>query len=299
MCTIVDSGNTVKNGDARLMSVKALSFSGFLLLFLLPTLALAAGRGGFASGAIWLSKEIITEGESVRISASLYNSYDEKLSGAVTFKDGLSPIGSASFSLSPGEGGIVSVSVKPAAGSHSYYAEITDATLDMDDGDMAATEIIGTKTAVIERTVKSAPKPEPAQSASAVSTTEGTQRAISDFSPAVGNVVNPVLDRIDSFRADATAYTEEAMNSARERVAAATSTEPAKDGKVLGVETPQFVENLAESKGVRAAWGYFLLYLNAILNAILRNAALFYPVAVVLLFIALRMLYRRLTGSYY
>lgn len=269
------------------------------LLLLVPAALFAAGRGGFASGAIWLSKEIITEGESVRISASLYNSYSDKLSGVVAFKDDDVSIGTASFSLSPGEGSIVSAATRPVAGPHSYHALIADATLDTNDGEMAATEIIGTKTAVIARTVATAPKPEPAQSASAVSTTEGTRRAISDFSPAVGNVVNPILDRIDSFRADAAAYTEEAMNSARERVAAATSTEPAKDGKVLGVETPQIIESVAESKGIRAAWGYFLLYLNAILNAILRNAALFYPVAVVLLFIALRMLYRRLTGRQY
>ncbi len=285
--------------NATLIGVKATSLL-LLLLFIVPSSLFAASRGGFASGAIWLSKEIITEEDSVRISVSLYNSYDDKLSGIVTFKDGGSAVGSASFSLSAGEGGIVSVSTKPSAGEHSYVAEITEATLDTNDGEQPVPDLIGSKTTVITRTVKSAPKKEEtSQAATAISTTQGAQERISDFSPTVGNVINPVLGAIDSFRADAAAYTESAMESARAKIAAATSTETAKDGKVLGVETPQIVENVAESKGIRSAWGYFLLYLNAILNAILRSAALFYPVAAITLFIALRMLYRRLTGRYY
>lgn len=267
--------------------------------FFLPALTFAAPQGGFTSGAIWASKEIITAGESLKISSSLYNSYDDKLSGTVVFNDGDVAVGSVSFSLPPGEGSIVSISVRPEAGEHSYFAEITEAALQKSGGTETLTDIIGSKTAAINRTVRPKPTVEKEQAASAISTTQGAQEKINDFSPTVGNVINPLLDRIDSFRANAAAYTEEGMSSARARVAEATSTETVKDGKILGVETPSFIENIVESKGVRSGWDYFLLYLNAIANAILKSAVLFYPIAVLLLFFAARMLYRRITGRYY
>jgi hypothetical protein len=281
------------------MSMKVTSIFFLALFLLLPTFAFASSRGGFASGAIWLSKEIITAGDSVRISASLYNSYDDRLAGTVSFKDGSHIVGEASFSLSAGEGTIVSVTTRPDVGEHSYYAEITEATLDTDEGEVRATEVIGTKTAVIARTVRPKPEELKEQTAAAISTTERAQEKITEVSPTAGKVINPLLERIDSFRADAAEYTAEAMTSARARIAEATSTEPAYDGKVLGVETPAFLEKTVESKGARAGWGYLLLYLNAILNTILRSAALFYPIAAITLFFALRMLYRKLTGRYY
>ncbi len=95
---------------------------GLALVIILPFSAHAAT---FAKQSLFLSKTPVTEGDTVLIHAVVANDGTAKFDGDVVFKDADTKIGSVAVSIAQGGANAVSVSWKPAAGSHNITAELT------------------------------------------------------------------------------------------------------------------------------------------------------------------------------
>lgn len=101
--------------------------AAFLLAFPLFALAAEAGppaQAGFPSQTIWVSKSSAAEGETVIVSAVVYNEEPETLRGTLVFSASGTRIGVREFELPSGESQIHSVEWKPRVGEYELTARI-------------------------------------------------------------------------------------------------------------------------------------------------------------------------------
>ncbi|KKW46132.1 MAG: hypothetical protein UY98_C0032G0008 [Candidatus Kaiserbacteria bacterium GW2011_GWA2_58_9] len=96
-----------------------------ILLLLLPAVSLAAEiQAGFPSQAIWASKSAAVEGETLVISAVVYNGNAAPLKGTLVFSADGARIGAREFELPEGKSQIHSIEWKPRAGEYRLAAAI-------------------------------------------------------------------------------------------------------------------------------------------------------------------------------
>ena len=90
------------------------SFFIVAILFLLPH---TAGATGFAKQSLFLSKSVVTEGDTVRIHAVVSNDDGRAaFTGTLSFTDGSATIGNVPVSLAGGEAGLsLSLGSQPRA----------------------------------------------------------------------------------------------------------------------------------------------------------------------------------------
>ena len=159
-----------------------------LCVLCLPSLAFAAS---FPKQSIFLSKEAVTEGDSVLIHATIVNDATSAFSGDIKFYDEDGLLGTFPVSLSSGETATESVSWKPKAGSHTVSADIIA---------KGSTDAVETEQA----TFTIAAKPAPAAEVSAVPSVSGLsgpngpvgssapiETAIANTSPTAGGILKP------------------------------------------------------------------------------------------------------------
>lgn len=231
-------------------------------LLLVPTLAFGAG---FAKQSLFLSKASVTEGDTVYIHAVVTNDASSAFKGEMVFKDNGTKIGAAPVSLDAGEAAAVSVSWKPSAGSHPIVAEL-----------MKDNESVEKQSA----TFSVAKKPEPAaavssQTAAAVESSEKIRDSIASFSPAAADATQPFFTLVDGGRQSASDFIEGQLATAKKNIG------PENEGSVLGAEA---VKN-APSNPMGTFWFVLwtlYLYVLTLLNFIIGNAGVFYPVLALL-----------------
>lgn len=247
-----------------------------LALLLAPATVFSAG---FAKQSLFLSKPSVTEGETVLIHAVVNNDSAASFKGEMTFNQGSAAIGKVPVSLDAGEAQAVSVSWKPAAGSHSITAELK-----------ADNEVVERQSA----TFSVAEKPKPAaqttssSQAAAVESSDGIQQGIAGFSPQAADATAPVFKLIDGGRAAAAEVLEGQIANTKKNLGPAAG-EP---GGVLGAEA---VKN-ASSNPMGTFWFILqtlYLYLLTVLNFIIGGAGVFYPVFALLILYMLWRLIRR------
>ncbi len=249
------------------------------MLLLLPALASGAG---FAKQSLFLSKSSVTEGETVLIHAVVNNDATEKFAGSLIFSDNSSRnIGSVPVSLAAGESSVVSVSWKPAAGSHTVVAELK-----------AGAETIEKQSA----TFVIAEKPKPAvtadsnaaQYAAAVESSAAIQKQIDSLSPQAASATAPVFTLLDGARSAAADVLDTQIANTKTKLGAGAGN----PGEVLGASDVQ----QAGSNPSGAFWYIaqtLYLYLLTILRFIVGSAGVFYPVLAIIFLFVLWKIFRR------
>ncbi|HEY4502088.1 MAG TPA: hypothetical protein VJJ20_03430 [Candidatus Paceibacterota bacterium] len=248
-------------------------------LFLLPSLVFAAQ---FAPSALFLSEESVTEGDTVFIHAVVQNDGAAKFPGTLVITDGAKEIGRVAVMLAPGEVRAVSVSWKPAAGSHDIVAELQDS-----EGAVAQSE---SKTFVVKAKPKPAAKPTASSSAAAaVESSDGIQNQIDSLSPAVGGVLAPVFKLVDGGREAIADVLDSQLKSVGPKVTALPL-----PGVVAGAQTIKAPEE--------QGWFWSIVYtvyfyILTVLRYVVGSAGVFYPVLALLFFFILWRTYRRFRRS--
>src|SRR3990167_7657305 len=96
----------------------------FILVLLAGLPGVALAEAGFAKQSLFLSKSSATEGETVLVHAVVVNDAASVFAGELVLSTGDKKIGAVPLSLNAGEAQAVSVSWKPASGSHTVIAEL-------------------------------------------------------------------------------------------------------------------------------------------------------------------------------
>lgn len=247
---------------------------GLWALLLLAASPLAAHAAGFAKESLFLSKTPVTEGDTVLIHAVVANENAEKFAGKVVFKEGEDALGTVAVAIAPGGANTVSLSWKPASGSHTIAAELTG-----DDG-----TVVEKESARFDIREKPLPASEAEQSG-AVESSDDIRNTIGQYSPAAANASEPVFEAVDSLREKAADALDSGIEWAKTKTAP-----PA--GEVLGGTT-----DTPSQKGLMDTLWFALatagLYVFTILRFIVGSAGVFYPVLAIAFLYVLWRAYRR------
>lgn len=222
-------------------------------LFLVPTLAWAAE---FATQSIYLSKDHVTEGQTVLIHAVVSNEIDLAFTGTLTFADASSTIGSVPVSLAAGESSVASVSWKPLAGSHAISATLKD-----NKGNTVENQ---SQTFLVDPDPNK-PVPEATSTPALIEPSTSIQEGIGSLSPQAESYAQPVFNAIDSARSSAATVLDQQLAATKAKVGPGPS--------VLGAQTQK-------SGALDSTWHilttlYF--YLLTLLRFVVGSAGVFYP----------------------
>lgn len=246
------------------------------LLFALPMMA---GAAGFAKQIIFLSTESPVEGQTILIHASVANSAATKFTGKLDVRDEAGAIGTVDVTLNAGAADNVSVSWKPAAGSHTVTATLKDSA--------------GSVVEESSQKFTIAPKAAPVSVATTTTAaTDGTvelsdeiQASIGSVSPTVQEYSAPVFQVIDSGRVFAANELTKAIDWSKQQVGKpkqaaifATSPEPEKTG--IGATSWKMLSTV-------------ILSILSVLLYIVTNAGVFYPILAVVFFYILWRCWKR------
>ena len=247
------------------------------IFLVLPSLALGAG---FAKQSIFLSEASVTEGDTVRIHATVSNDATAQFAGSVVVKDGADTLGSAPVTLSAGAAQAISLSWTPTAGTHTLTADLETAS--------------GTSVEQESAQFTVAAKPEPqlditsGQPAS-VDSSQTIQQQIGSLSPQVAHASQPLFTVIDGARSGAANVLDNQIASTQAKLL-----NTPKPGIVAGAST-------TADASVTNPWGTFwfvlytiYLYILTILLWLVSNAGVFYPVLAILFLYMLWRIYRRM-----
>ncbi len=106
---------------------------GILLALFFPVFLFAqeiSSRTGFVDGSVWFSDESISLGETIKIHTAVFNGEDSRLTLKVDFIDTTTVLSTKEISLSPNETKTVSADWKASSGSHEIYAQISYSSVD-------------------------------------------------------------------------------------------------------------------------------------------------------------------------
>lgn len=238
-------------------------FAGIVVGLLLPTVVFGAT---FAKETLFLSKNTVTEGETVLVHAIVSNDAGTKFTGTLEIKDKETLIGNVPVSLAVEEASVVSVSWKPKAGAHTLVATLRD-TAGSVSAKESATFTIKEKPAPLDAFVSSStPR-------SSVTSSADIQEAIARVSPTAAKGSAPVFSTIDSLRESAAEVLESGSDWSKKHIGASAIKN---QGTILGTET----EKPASSKITSSLWtmlATLLLYVFSLLLYVVSTPGVFYP----------------------
>lgn len=252
---------------------RAALFVGTLgLLFPLLAVADSSVPGGFPSGSIWLSKTILTQGDSVEIYTPVYDGTGDLISGNVVFLVDNTSIGSVQFNLADGDSQIANLSWSAIQGTHAITATIQNA---IDNSTKEPIALSGEQTQEIDVSVAPAP-PQPAI-VQALNTVGGVaQNTIIESEPIVIQAANAVHDETETLRTAAQSALENSLSGGSGAEVTATST-----GKVLGAHTYRAPGTLAAVASAPSSFSA-LRILEEIALFIVSYQWVFYPLLILL-----------------
>ncbi len=218
---------------------------------------------GFAAAPIWISSASSTGGDSLKIFAIVNNTSTTTVNGTVSFLVDGTSVGSVDISLAAGAANIFSVPWTAVAGTHSITATL-DNPVDANGLPVSLSETVA---GPISITVAEAP---PAPLA-----VQYFNAAMNDANSVAGPALSGALAAVDSARQDGANYfaTQLGLGTA--------SASP--QGQVLGAET----ENIASATPTAQSTNGFMSLLDRLGYYIFENPILFYPLFIILIFIAL------------
>lgn len=245
-----------------------------LLFVSLASPALAAT---FARQSLFLSRTPVTEGETVLIHTVVANESNVKFVGDVVFKDADTKIGSVEASIAAGGANTLSVSWKPAAGTHHVTAELTTS-------DGTVVEAQSADFTIVEKN-----KPSTSGGTAGVDSSTEIKNKINEILPAAAPVSEPFFSTLDSARATAAKSLDSGISWAKEK------TGVNRPSRVLGVST----STPSTMDSVWAIIATVLLYIFSVLRFVVGNAGIFYPAFALLFFYILWRTYKRMRRPSY
>ena len=255
-----------------------------LMLLLSPAAAYAAG---FATQSIFLSQSPVTEGDTVRVHATVSNDATSTFSGTVVLQDGTETIGSVAVTLAAGTAQTVSTSWSPLAGSHTLTAQLETPS--------------GTVIQQTSANFNVAAKPQPAAAASSAgSPTSGSvqssaqiQQTIGTYSPQAASLSAPVFNTIDDFRSNAAGLINTQLATTKSHLASTPQPLPSIGSVTSSPSIP------ATASGVWFILYTLYFYILTIASFLITNVAVFYPFIVIVFFYILWRIFRRVRRPRY
>lgn len=238
------------------------AFLVYTALFLVPAFASAAG---FSDQSIFLSKDSVTEGDTVLVHVVISNASTSPFAGSLKITDEASSLGTIPINLASGAADTFSVSWKPLAGTHNIIAVLT-----LQNGSVVATQ---------QASFSIASKPAPPQVVSDIPTAFPTvepstpvENAITDVAPSVASSTKPIFKIIDDNRTLAAQKLYDGVTWARQELAKEEAAKPATSTPGIGGLT---------NSAMHMLWVILVtgtLYVCTILRSVFTSVALFYPV---------------------
>ena len=174
---------------------------GLLSGLLFPFLVLGQIQAGFPSSAIWASKMSATEGETVVISAVVYNSDTSSLHGTIVFTGNGTRIDAREFELPTSGSQIHSIEWKPKAGEYRVAAVIEG----------TSSQVSARETSSILIHVSEPPPPSALQQA-----VQKAGSIASSSLPAVLGIAKSVFETIEPYRQKGVKSLEKYLKESRE-----------------------------------------------------------------------------------
>lgn len=239
----------------------------FLSFLLVPFAALAEGtstRTGFVDGPVWFSEESLKVDQTVKIYTAIFNGEDTKLTLKVDFIDGTTALSSKEVFVSPNETKTVSTDWKVSLGSHNVYAAITSPKVNGENVLLQRSETGSVKFSVTKDVPGTAVKNALTGKFGDIFSGEG------DFMEKADSWFKMNFKKSEEFREK----TLENIKASKEKVAK-TREDQKKDAKM-------------RDKAVLSAHFYVLAFIGFIFSV----SVVFYICAVILIYLALRTIWR-------
>ena len=279
---------------------KLLGFALGAVAALAPLSALAVGFAPQQS--LFLSKNSVTEGDTVVIHTTVNNDGSEAFVGSMKFKDEAGSIGDTAVSLRAGEAGTVSISWQPSAGTHQVTAEL----------DSKTGTVVGTETESF--TIDAKPQPiEPATKNTTASiansipltpvdSSKSIQQSIAGISPAAEKLSAPVFGVIDSGRNIAAGALDGGITWSKKQLVQTESAGKKPTAKTALSTSTNAAAGIDQASILKTLWTIVATVALFVLSAfryLIGNAGMFYPFLLILFFFFLWRLFRGMRRSRY
>jgi hypothetical protein len=265
-----------------------------LLVVLLSHTVEASSVTGFIPGQIWYSTDSLVEGSSVKIYTAVWNGDTTPLTAHVAFYDKTTILGSRDVVVSPSTLADVSISWKVTAGDHNISAKITSSTTTI-SGKKQTVSVDNTQTEEDHQFVPILIKKQDGTVATSTDLVKSQvdkiggeiNSSITDAIPtSITKPFNSNISSVDSLRVST--YTE----VSHMKVDTQTKLD-ALNGEKVATSKGSSVKP-ATSSGVDKPIAYVKLFFLSVLAFVLGNKIVFYGLGVIIIFLILRSIYRKI-----
>ena len=281
-------------------------FVFFILLYLISFSSVQAESlttTGFIPGQIWYSKDVIVEGDTVKIYTAIWNNSTSSLSAKVEFYDKNIILGTRDVvvpSLGLKE---ASISWKVTAGDHLISAKIISPSI-MTGGkkqvvilDNNTTEESRKFVPIVIKTIEG----NPATSGDIFkSQIDKATSSLDNILPtSISTPISKNLGLIDTFRDDTNKKISLSKDLTKEKIDALSKSDDTSDGATsktdekVSTDSKTGIED-ATSKPI----AYIKLFFLSVLSFIFSSKLVFYAVLVFLIFLIIRSIYRKIRNRY-
>jgi len=259
-------------------------------LLSLPVYAEVVMNSGFIPGQMWYSEDELIEGETINIYTALWNGTKSPISIKVEFYDKNVILGTREVVISPLQLKDVSVPWKITSGDHTISAKIISSSV----------IVSGQKqTVVLDRNITSNDKQfvsvliknasdEPVSSADALkSQVDKATSEINNIIPeSVSDTVSNSFSVVDDFRNKNYIKAEEVKKETQKEIETFKMNEKA--------EKQALYPKVGIEEATQKPIAYIKLFLFSVLTFILGNKIVFYGIIIVVAFLILRLIYRKI-----
>lgn len=267
----------------------------FILIFgfSLPMIHVFAYTTGFIPGQIWYSNSSPKEGENINIYTVVWNGRDSMLKTKVEFYDKNVILGSRDVTILANQSKEVSISWKATSGNHVISAKITSSSITSD----GKKEIITSDNSQTEENKLFVPvtiskaNGETATSSDLIK--NELNKAGSKMEDVVPEViytpVTNVLDKVDIFRDETAIKIDEVKDQTEKEIDSIKAEKAKNDTSKIKINEKVSVENAVENPIT-----YLKFFFLSILSFIFNTEIVFYGIFVVVIFLLLRFIYRKI-----
>ncbi len=277
----------------------------FLFLFQ-PHLSLAQNQNvGFVETNIWYSKDPFTEGDKIKIYTLVFNPSSNNFKGTVSFFDKTTLLGKKDFAIPALSAEVVSIDWSVSVGGHQIFARIDEPRFEISAGKYEQVSISNTETEKSERTVaKKLPDIKEVKDKinntldSSIKPIEELKDKINEsLPPEVSKPVNNAFSYFEETRLSASDAVWEKRTEVKQeidKIQEPDEPEPKVDqtDKDSKQESSNAETKTEQKINPQTPLKYVWLFLLTILGYILKYKILFYLVAIILIFLILRLVFR-------
>lgn len=263
----------------------------------------AESNSGFLNDSIWYSENDFEEGDTIQIHTAIWNSEDSKLDGNIEFLDGTTILGTRSFSIPPNTLQDIHINWKVTAGDHAIRTRIKDAFI-------TSNGLI--KDFVFEDKEQELPKITISKKVEHPLVTDDFAKSVSDKinDNLPSNIAEPVstgIKSLDIFRINTSESIQSSLEKASKKIEelkkeesqASTQSTTTDNSKPSSSQVDSQSNNTVTKKplaGTEKPIAYVELFLLTVVAFIFSHSVLFYALCVVILFVIIRFIYRKIRG---